>query len=72
MGARTPERLIMSNDGDMMAALEAAERKLDEARRAMVDGERRGLPAEEQAELAAAKNRAWKHLEAVRAKFSRR
>ncbi len=62
----------MSNDADMVAALEAAELKLKEARRAVDDGQRRGLPAHELAELTDAKNRAWRHLEALRLKFQRR
>jgi hypothetical protein len=62
----------MSNDSDMVAALEAAESKLKEARQAMDDGRQRGLPAQELARLTDAKNRAWRHLEALQAKFRRR
>lgn len=62
----------MSDDGDMVAALEAAELKLKEARQAMDNGRQRGLPADELAELTDAKNRAWKRLEALQQKFRRR
>jgi DNA-directed RNA polymerase subunit F len=62
----------MSNDSDMLAALEAAELKLQEAKQAVYEGQQRGRPSHELAELTNAKNRAWKHLEALRQKFRRR
>jgi hypothetical protein len=62
----------MSNDRDMVAAMEAAELKLEEARQAVEDGRQRGLPAHELEELINAKNRAWRRLDALQQKFRRR
>lgn len=59
----------MSNDRDVVAALETAELKLEEAKQAVDDGRQRGLPDNELAALTDAKNRAWKHLEALQQKF---
>lgn len=62
----------MSNDSDMEAALETAELKLKEARQAVEEGRQRGLADHELTELIDARNRAWKHLEALQQKFRRR
>ena len=64
--------LIMSNDSDMVAALETAELKLKEAKQAVEEARQRGLPDHNLTELIDAKNRAWKHLEALQHKFRRR
>ena len=62
----------MSYNSDLETALESAELILKEARQAVEEGRQRGLPDHELAELIDAKNRAWKHLEALQQKFRRR